>query len=52
MNEITIEQIEEFDEMYGDELPSYTHEPIKFKYYWDMYLQVKNNESVDNTLNL
>lgn len=43
-NKVTEDQIEEFNKMYGDVLPSYINEPIKFMYYWNMYLQVKSNE--------
>ena len=30
------DQIEEFNKMYGDVLPSYINEPIKFMYYWNI----------------
>jgi hypothetical protein len=46
-NEVTVEQIEDFNKMYGDVLPNHDHEPIKFMYYWNMYLQVKSNENSD-----
>jgi hypothetical protein len=40
----TDEQLEEFGEMFGDVLSNHEHEPRKFLYYWEMYLQVKDNE--------
>ena len=50
MSKVTDEQLEEFEMMFGDDLPGYVHEPIKFMYYWNMYLQVKNNgEFIKNT---
>jgi hypothetical protein len=45
MNQITDEQLEEFNNMFGDVLPDYVHEPIKFMFYWNMFVQIKDNES-------
>lgn len=41
---MTNEQVKEFIEYWGDELPSPEHEPIKFKYYMNLYNYIKGIE--------
>lgn len=42
-------QIQEFIDMFGDSLPNYEHEPRKFLYYWQLYLQVLRRREYDRS---
>lgn len=35
---VTDTQIQEFLDMFGDDLPNYEHEPRKFIHYWNIYM--------------
>ena len=41
---MTDQQVKEFIEYWGDKLPHPVHEPIKFKYYMNLYKHIKGIE--------